>query len=110
MECEERMWRIAKRDAFPKQLRLDGGSDWLVLHREFAEYSISHEELPAKMRKLFSSIILPVESFFHTVSEVFLHILINLSWLSIPSTAILSLVVIYGLLIGTGHKVVAVPA
>ncbi|KHJ79630.1 Core-2/I-Branching enzyme, partial [Oesophagostomum dentatum] len=53
-------------DEFPRNLRIDGGSDWIILHREFAEYSISEEELPKKMRTLFGSIILPVESFFHT--------------------------------------------
>ncbi|KAK5977838.1 Xylosyltransferase sqv-6, partial [Trichostrongylus colubriformis] len=68
VECENRMWRIGKRDEFPRNLRIDGGSDWIVLHREFAEYSISDEDLPTKLRALFSSIILPVESFFHTLS------------------------------------------
>ncbi|EYB88863.1 hypothetical protein Y032_0240g3345 [Ancylostoma ceylanicum] len=68
IECENRMWRIGKRDEFPRNLRIDGGSDWIILHREFAEYSISDDELPRKMRALFGSIILPVESFFHTLS------------------------------------------
>ncbi|KAL6744553.1 hypothetical protein Aduo_017476 [Ancylostoma duodenale] len=68
VECENRMWRIGKRDEFPRNLRIDGGSDWIILHREFAEYSISDDELPRKMRALFGSIILPVESFFHTLS------------------------------------------
>ncbi|VDO52086.1 unnamed protein product [Haemonchus placei] len=81
-QCENRMWRIGNRylnrskylvvkvfdiGEFPRNLRVDGGSDWIVLHREFAEYSISDEELPTKLRALFASIILPVESFFHTV-------------------------------------------
>ncbi|KJH51533.1 Core-2/I-Branching enzyme [Dictyocaulus viviparus] len=68
IECENRMWRIGRRDEFPRNLRVDGGSDWLVLHREFAEYSISDDELAVKLRSLFSSVILPVESFFHTLS------------------------------------------
>ncbi|KAK6047038.1 hypothetical protein COOONC_15458 [Cooperia oncophora] len=68
VECENRMWRIGRRGEFPRNLRVDGGSDWIVLHREFAEYSISDDELPAKLRALFASIILPVESFFHTLS------------------------------------------
>ncbi|VDM75553.1 unnamed protein product [Strongylus vulgaris] len=68
IECENRMWRIGKRDEFPRNLRIDGGSDWIILHRDFAEYSISDDELPKKMRTLFGSIILPVESFFHTLA------------------------------------------
>ncbi|VDL64539.1 unnamed protein product [Nippostrongylus brasiliensis] len=68
VECENRMWRVGKRDEFPRNLRVDGGSDWIVLHKEFALYSISDDELPTKMRNLFSSVILPVESFFHTLA------------------------------------------
>ncbi|CAJ0582679.1 unnamed protein product, partial [Mesorhabditis spiculigera] len=68
VECEERMWRVGRREEFPRGLRIDGGSDWVILHKEFAMYSISDEELPAKLRTLFSNIILPVESFFHTLA------------------------------------------
>uniref|UniRef100_A0A183F4H5 protein xylosyltransferase n=1 Tax=Heligmosomoides polygyrus TaxID=6339 RepID=A0A183F4H5_HELPZ len=68
IECEHRMWRIGQRGEFPRNLRVDGGSDWIVLHRDFAEYSISNDELPVKLRALFASIILPVESFFHTLA------------------------------------------
>ncbi|VDM61750.1 unnamed protein product [Angiostrongylus costaricensis] len=71
VECENHMWRIGKRNEFPRNLRVDGGSDWVVLHRNFAEYSISDDELAVKLRTLFSSVILPVESFFHTVSTFF---------------------------------------
>ncbi|CAJ0956981.1 unnamed protein product, partial [Mesorhabditis belari] len=68
VECEERMWRVGKRNEFPRGLRIDGGSDWVILHKDFAKYSISNEELPQKLRTLFSSIILPVESFYHTLA------------------------------------------
>ncbi|KAJ1359114.1 Catalyzes the first step in biosynthesis of glycosaminoglycan [Parelaphostrongylus tenuis] len=68
VECENRMWRIGRRNEFPRNLRVDGGSDWVILHRDFAEYSISDDELPVKLRSLFSNVILPVESFFHTLS------------------------------------------
>ncbi|VDN22231.1 unnamed protein product [Cylicostephanus goldi] len=88
VECENRMWRIGKRDEFPRNLRIDGGSDWIILHREFAEYSVSDDELPRKLRTLFGSIILPVESFFHTVGccikiskMYFLFFISALAWL-----------------------------
>ncbi|CAD6186770.1 unnamed protein product [Caenorhabditis auriculariae] len=68
MECEERMWRIGNRGNFPANLQIDGGSDWVVLHRDLAEFSVSNEELPRKLRNLFKSIILPLESFYHTLS------------------------------------------
>ncbi|CAI2354275.1 unnamed protein product [Caenorhabditis sp. 36 PRJEB53466] len=66
-ECDQRMFRIGKRD-FPENLRIDGGSDWVGIHRNLAEFSISDEELPQKLRKLFESILLPLESFYHTLS------------------------------------------
>ncbi|GMT10685.1 hypothetical protein PFISCL1PPCAC_1982, partial [Pristionchus fissidentatus] len=68
LECENRMWRIAHRPSFPPNIGLNGGSDWVVLHRSLAEYSISHDELPTKLRRLFQSVILPVESFFHSLA------------------------------------------
>ncbi|PIC25002.1 hypothetical protein B9Z55_018100 [Caenorhabditis nigoni] len=66
-ECDQRMFRIGKRE-FPENLRIDGGSDWVGIHRELAEYSISNEELPQKLRKTFESILLPLESFYHTLA------------------------------------------
>lgn len=66
-ECDQRMFRIGKRD-FPSNLRIDGGSDWVGIHRNLAEYSISDDELPKKLRKTFKSILLPLESFYHTLS------------------------------------------
>uniref|UniRef100_A0A915LVD5 protein xylosyltransferase n=1 Tax=Meloidogyne javanica TaxID=6303 RepID=A0A915LVD5_MELJA len=68
LECEKRMWRVAKRSDFPLNLRLDGGSDWLIIHRDLAKYSVSNEDLPSNLRLLFTTILLPLESFFHTLS------------------------------------------
>uniref|UniRef100_A0A1I8BZ55 protein xylosyltransferase n=1 Tax=Meloidogyne hapla TaxID=6305 RepID=A0A1I8BZ55_MELHA len=66
LECEKRMWRVATRNNFPLNLRLDGGSDWLIIHRYLAEYSVSNEDLPSNLRLLFTTILLPLESFYHT--------------------------------------------
>uniref|UniRef100_A0A1I7TYM1 protein xylosyltransferase n=1 Tax=Caenorhabditis tropicalis TaxID=1561998 RepID=A0A1I7TYM1_9PELO len=66
-ECDQRMFRIGKRD-FPSNLRIDGGSDWVGIHRNLAEYSISDDELPRKLRKTFESVLLPLESFYHTLA------------------------------------------
>ncbi|KAL7073812.1 hypothetical protein ACQ4LE_007415, partial [Meloidogyne hapla] len=68
LECEKRMWRVATRNNFPLNLRLDGGSDWLIIHRYLAEYSVSNEDLPSNLRLLFTTILLPLESFYHTLS------------------------------------------
>lgn len=57
------------RTKFPNSIRLDGGSDWVVISRDFAEYALSDEELPLNFRKFFANVLLPVETFFHTVGE-----------------------------------------
>ncbi|KAI6190281.1 Protein xylosyltransferase [Aphelenchoides bicaudatus] len=68
LQCEQRMWRFSPRNNYPKFLRIDGGSDWVIIHREFAKFAISDLEVPKQLRKLFSSILLPLEGFFHTLS------------------------------------------
>uniref|UniRef100_A0A0N5BT15 protein xylosyltransferase n=1 Tax=Strongyloides papillosus TaxID=174720 RepID=A0A0N5BT15_STREA len=67
MECEERMWRIEERDTFPDNLYIDGGSDWIVIHRDFILYALSNESLPKDLRNIFQTVLLPLESFFHTL-------------------------------------------
>ncbi|VDK82410.1 unnamed protein product [Litomosoides sigmodontis] len=68
MQCENRMWLLMKRMKFPNSIRLDGGSDWVVISRDFAEYALSDEELPLNFRKFFANVLLPVETFFHTLA------------------------------------------
>ncbi|VBB33742.1 unnamed protein product [Acanthocheilonema viteae] len=68
MQCENRMWLLMKRTKFPNSIRLDGGSDWVVISRDFAEYALSDEELPLNFRKFFANVLLPVETFFHTLA------------------------------------------
>ncbi|VDM97897.1 unnamed protein product [Thelazia callipaeda] len=68
MQCEDRMWRLMKRSRFPKFIRLDGGSDWVVISQDFARYALSDDELPRTFRQLFKNVLLPVESFFHTLA------------------------------------------
>ncbi|KAL3112979.1 hypothetical protein niasHT_013444 [Heterodera trifolii] len=68
MQCEQRMWRVAERRNLPVNLRLDGGSDWVVVHRDLALFAISDSLLPSQMRLFFSSVLLPLETFFHTLA------------------------------------------
>ncbi|XP_060066628.1 xylosyltransferase 1-like [Ylistrum balloti] len=66
-ECENHLWRVAQR-AFPTGFRLDGGSDWVTLHRDFCSYvSQSDSELVSGLKQVFKYTLLPVESFFHTL-------------------------------------------
>uniref|UniRef100_A0A915DZY9 protein xylosyltransferase n=1 Tax=Ditylenchus dipsaci TaxID=166011 RepID=A0A915DZY9_9BILA len=68
MECEQRMWRIGSKRDYPHNMRLDGGSDWVIVHRDLALFSISNETLPQQVRISFSTILLPLEGFFHTLA------------------------------------------
>jgi hypothetical protein len=62
-------WNLIQffRNNYPKFLRIDGGSDWVIIHRDFAKFAISDLEVPTQLRKMFKSILLPLEGFFHTV-------------------------------------------
>ncbi|CAG2159896.1 unnamed protein product, partial [Oppiella nova] len=68
-ECDTHMWRVADRQ-LPKGIRWDGGSDWVVLSREFCHY-ITYEdnELLRGLKQVFKYTLLPAESFFHTVLQ-----------------------------------------
>ena len=66
LECENHMWRLGHR-YLPAGIRIDGGSDWICLHRDFAEYvSEGLDETIVGLRKVFLHTLLPGESFFHT--------------------------------------------
>jgi len=68
-QCENRMWRIGSRK-LPQGIQLDGGSDWICLNREFAEYvATSEDELILGLKQIFNYTLLPAESFFHTVLQ-----------------------------------------
>ncbi|XP_077526225.1 xylosyltransferase oxt isoform X1 [Haemaphysalis longicornis] len=71
-ECGGRMWRLGPR-TLPWGLRLDGGSDWVALHRDFCSYVAlpTHRKDPLVqgLRALFRHTLLPAESFFHTVLQ-----------------------------------------
>lgn len=62
-ECGGRMWRLGPRQ-LPWGLRLDGGSDWVALHRDFCSYVALPERqdaLLAGLRSLFGHTLLPAE-------------------------------------------------
>ncbi|XP_022092486.1 xylosyltransferase 1-like isoform X2 [Acanthaster planci] len=68
-ECDTHMWRLGDRK-LPAGIILDGGSDWITINRQFAEYLImSNSELLAGLKQLYKYTLLPAESFFHTVLE-----------------------------------------
>ncbi|KAK6165186.1 hypothetical protein SNE40_023628 [Patella caerulea] len=68
-ECDNHLWRLGPR-ALPTGIRIDGGSDWIGVYRTLAEYVIQQDdELLRGLKNLFKFTLLPVESFFHTLSQ-----------------------------------------
>uniref|UniRef100_A0AAG5D7T0 protein xylosyltransferase n=1 Tax=Anopheles atroparvus TaxID=41427 RepID=A0AAG5D7T0_ANOAO len=68
VECDNRMWRLGDR-TLPAGIVIDGGSDWVCLSREFAQYVATDSErdvLVQGLLQVFGYTILPAESFFHT--------------------------------------------
>ncbi|XP_064478738.1 xylosyltransferase 2-like isoform X2 [Ornithodoros turicata] len=68
-QCDGRMWRLGPR-GLPWGIRLDGGSDWLALHRDFVSYvALGDDPLLRGLKALFAHTLLPAESFFHTTLQ-----------------------------------------
>nr|CAG4646048.1 EOG090X01AN [Macrothrix elegans] len=67
-ECDNHMWRVGDR-TLPAGIRIDGGSDWIGLTRQLAEYATGlaepNDPLVLGLRNLFHYTLLPAESFFH---------------------------------------------
>ncbi|KAF2348493.1 Glycosyl transferase family 14, partial [Trinorchestia longiramus] len=75
VQCDYHMWRLGER-TLPKGVRMDGGSDWLCLNRDFVQYVVTSEdqlELEKSLLhvlRLSERIIISrcwLQSFFHTV-------------------------------------------
>ena len=55
------MWRIGDR-ALPRNIEVDGGSDWIGLNRKFAEYIIkSNDNLVTGLKRIYAFALLPAE-------------------------------------------------
>lgn len=60
-ECDTHMWRLGDR-TLPSGIRIDGGSDWVVLNREFCKYLIfGNDELLTGLNVVFKKTLLPAE-------------------------------------------------
>ena len=62
------MYRLGPR-TLPEGLKLDGGSDWVCLSKDFIDYILDEEHRDTMMEGLltvFNYTLLPAESFFHT--------------------------------------------
>ena len=51
VQCDHHMWVFNER-VLPKSLRIAGGSDWFVLHRDFAEFTVGDSLLIRELRSV----------------------------------------------------------
>ncbi|XP_052266790.1 xylosyltransferase oxt-like isoform X2 [Dreissena polymorpha] len=66
-ECDNHLWRIGT-SPIPLGIRVDGGSDWLGLYRDFIRYAVyGQDPLVLGLEEFYKYSLLPVESFFHTL-------------------------------------------
>ena len=40
VECDNHMWRVSNRP-LPPDINVDGGSDWIAIHRNFSRYLVT---------------------------------------------------------------------
>ena len=60
-ECDNHMWRLASRE-IPDGIRIDGGSDWITLSRDFAKYLVTgKDELLTGLKQMYKFTLLPSE-------------------------------------------------
>eukprot|EP00108_Taenia_solium_P009103 TsM_000870400 transcript=TsM_000870400 gene=TsM_000870400 len=68
VQCGNYVWRAGVRPPLDGVV-IHGGSDWLILPRDFAFYTVfGNDSLVQGLRIWFRNAILPVESFFHTLA------------------------------------------
>ena len=67
LQCDNHMWKLGPRH-IPEGIVINGGSDWVTLHRDFIEYVLTTDDvLIRELKHFYKYTLLPVESFFHTV-------------------------------------------
>ena len=61
VECENHMWRIGTRP-LPPDVTLDGGSDWIVINRNYSHYLVTNtEQFLTGLKKYYEYSLLPAE-------------------------------------------------
>lgn len=66
VECDEHMWRVGVR-TLPSNIRFDGGSDWIVINRNYSRYLVTNRDhFLTALKRYYQFSLLPAESFFHT--------------------------------------------
>lgn len=92
MECDYHMWRIGNRP-LPGDITIDGGSDWIVINRNYSHYLVTNEGPFLKgLKKYYEYSLLPAEVRFMfrlKSSTLSILILLNLPFLSMACIPLL---------------------
>ena len=61
VECDGHMWRISSR-TLPPDITIDGGSDWIVINRNYSRYLVTNSSPFLKgLKKYYQYSLLPAE-------------------------------------------------
>ena len=61
MECDNHMWRVDHRP-LPHDITIDGGSDWIVIHRNYSRYLMTNkDQFLTGMKRYYEFSLLPAE-------------------------------------------------
>ncbi len=61
IECDNHMWRVDRR-TLPNDINVDGGSDWIAIHRNYSHYLItSKEPFLTDIKRYYEFSLLPAE-------------------------------------------------
>ncbi|KAF5398943.1 hypothetical protein PHET_07738 [Paragonimus heterotremus] len=67
--CDQHIWHLGRRP-YPTGIVFDGGSDWMVLAREFVDYIVhSQDAVLTGLKQYATYSLLPVEMFFHVLAQ-----------------------------------------
>ena len=67
VQCDNHMWNIGYRK-LPEGIQMDGGSDWIILHKDFIQYVLTTDDvIVTRLESIYRHTLLPVESYFHTI-------------------------------------------
>ena len=81
VECDNHMWRVDNRK-LPGDITVDGGSDWIAIHRNYSRYLVTDRSLfLTGLKRYYEFSLLPAEV------HVYIHVCVYLNYHTIRNTA-----------------------
>lgn len=61
VQCDNHMWRVDSR-ALPPDISVDGGSDWIAIHRNYSRYLVTNKDtFLTDLKRYYQFTLLPAE-------------------------------------------------